>query len=65
MEKGTRVRVINETGNNCAVGIYLGEGIPPRELNMPHPTIRHYAVQVDNELRYYPSGFNTLVPDRA
>jgi hypothetical protein len=65
MERGTKVRVINENGNPCAVGFYLGEGIPPHDLKMPHPTLRHFAIQVESEVRYYPTGFNTLIPDRA
>ena len=60
MENGTRVRVINECGNKCAVGVYHGSGVPKREVNAALPEMSHYAVLVGSELRYYPTGFFTL-----
>ena len=61
MEVGkTRVRVINEYGNKCAVGVYYGQGVPAAEVKAEKPHLIHYAVLVDNELRYYPTGFHTI-----
>lgn len=61
MEAGkTRVRVIDEYGNKCAVGIYYGQGVPAAEVKAERPTLIHYAVLVGGELRYYPTGFHTL-----
>ena len=65
MEAGkTRVRVLNEYGNKCAVGVYCGVGIPAAELKAAQPTLKHYAVFVSGEMRYYPTGFHTLQPAR-
>lgn len=61
MEVGTWVNVINEGGNVCATGQYLGMGIPAKSLNPQHPTLQHYAVQIEGQVRYYPTGFNSLV----
>lgn len=61
MEVGkTRVRVINEYGNKCAVGVYYGQGVPGAEVKAERPTLVHYAVLVEGELRYYPTGFHTV-----
>jgi len=61
MEVGkTRVRVINEYGNKCATGVYYGQGVPGAEVKAERPSLIHYAVLVDGELRYYPTGFHTL-----
>ena len=65
MEIGTKVRVINEGGNVCAVGTYQGLGIPAKSLNAQYPHLKHYAIFVDNEMRYYPTGFHTLVIERG
>ena len=56
----TRVRIINEFGNKCAVGVYYGQGVPGGNVKSSYPTLQHYAVLVDNELRYYPTGFHTI-----
>jgi len=61
---GTPVSVIDENGNFCANGIYHGCGIPAKDLKAAYPTIKHYAVFVDGEMRYYPIGFHTLQPAR-
>jgi hypothetical protein len=63
MQPGTKVKIINENGNKCAVGLYLGEGIPPRDLNAQYPNLKHFAIQVEGEVRYYPTGFHTLLPE--
>lgn len=60
MENGTRVRVINETGNICANGVYHGTGIPTKEIKAVYHDMTHFAVLVSGELRYYPTGFFTL-----
>ena len=61
MEVGkTVVNVINEGGNVTAQGIYYGEGIPTADLKVKMPTIRHYAILVDGQLRYYPTGYTTI-----
>lgn len=62
MEEGkTVVRIINENGIFCAEGIYYGTGIPSKDLKVNYPTLKHYAVLVEGQMRYYPTGFNTLV----
>jgi len=61
MEAGkTRVRVINEYGNKCAVGVYYGQGVPTAEVKAERPSLIHYAILVEGEMRYYPTGFHTL-----
>ena len=64
MNVGDRVRVIGQDGNVCAEGTYHGTGIPAKELNARHPTFKHFAILVDGEpaLRYFPSGYHTLIP---
>jgi len=65
MEAGkTKVRVINEYGNKCAVGLYCGTGIPTADVKAKYPHLKHYAVLVSGEMRYYPTGFNTIQPAR-
>jgi hypothetical protein len=59
---GDTVRILDQSGNVCAEGIYRGTGIPARELNARHPTFQHYAVIVEGEVRYYPTGFHSLIP---
>ena len=59
---GDSVRVLDQSGNVCAEGVYRGTGIPSRELNARHPTFQHYAVIVEGEMRYYPTGFHSLIP---
>jgi hypothetical protein len=65
MNKGDRVRVIGQDGNVCAVGTYHGTGIPAKELNTKLPHLQHFAILVEGEaaLRYYPTGYNTLILD--
>jgi hypothetical protein len=66
MEAGkTKVRVLNEYGNKCAVGVYCGTGIPSADVKAERPTLKHYAVLVGGEMRYYPTGFHTLLPAQA
>lgn len=57
----TKVRVLDEGGNVCAVGLYKGTGIPSRDLNAKYPELQHYAVYVDGQMRYYPVGLHTLI----
>lgn len=59
---GDTVRVLDQSGNVCAEGVYRGTGVPARELNARHPTFQHYAVIVEGEMRYYPTGFHSLIP---
>jgi hypothetical protein len=61
MEVGkTRVRVIDEFGNKCAVGIYCGQGIPAVSIGATYPSLIHFAISVQGQMRYYPTGFHTL-----
>ena len=61
MEVGkTKVRVLNEYGNKFAIGVYCGVGIPSAEVKASQPTLKHYAIFVLGEMRYYPAGFHTL-----
>jgi hypothetical protein len=66
MNSGDRVRVVGQDGNVIAEGTYHGTGIPTRDLNAKHPTFQHFAILVDGEqsLRYFPTGFHTLIPAR-
>ena len=59
---GDKVRVVGQDGNVCAEGVYRGMGIPAKELGARHPTLHHYAVIVEGEVRYYPTGFHSLIP---
>jgi demethoxyubiquinone hydroxylase (CLK1/Coq7/Cat5 family) len=59
---GDAVRILDQSGNVCAEGVYRGTGIPARELNAKNPTFQHYAVVVEGEMRYYPTGFHSLIP---
>ena len=61
MKEGTQVKVIDESGNVCAEGKYYGQGIPTKDLNPVHKNLPHYAILVDNALRYYPTGYFTLL----
>jgi hypothetical protein len=64
MENGQKVKVIDDTGAVCAIGTYHGTGIPGRELKAAKPTLPHFAVLVEGEMRYYPTGFHTLLAAR-
>lgn len=66
MNVGDRVRVIGQDGNQIAEGTYHGTGIPTRDMNAKLPTFQHFAVLVDGEqgLRYFPTGYHTLLPVR-
>jgi len=59
---GDRVRVLDQSGSVCAEGTYRGTGVPARDLNAKNPTFQHYAIFVEGEIRYYPTGFHTLIP---
>ena len=59
---GDKVRVLGQDGNVCAEGIYRGTGVPAKELNARHPTLQHFAIIVEGEVRYYPTGFHSLIP---
>jgi len=59
---GDKVRVLGQDGNVCAEGVYRGTGIPAKELGARHPTLHHYAIVVEGEVRYYPTGFHSLIP---
>jgi hypothetical protein len=59
---GDTVRILGQDGNVCAEGIYRGTGIPPKAVGAKQPTLHHFAVIVDNEIRYYPTGFHSLIP---
>jgi len=61
MKEGTEVKVVDEGGNVCATGKYYGQGIPTKDLKANYPTIPHYAILVENQLRYYPTGYFTLM----
>lgn len=61
---GDKVRVIGQDGNVCAEGIYRGTGVPAKELGARHPTLQHYAIIVEGEVRYYPTGFHSLIPPK-
>lgn len=52
--------MINEYGSKCAVGVYYGQGVPAAEVKAERPTLIHYAILVEGELRYYPTGFHTI-----
>jgi len=66
MKVGDKVRVIGQDGNMLAEGTYHGTGIPSRDLNAKLPHLQHFAVMVEGEsaLRYYPTGYHTLIPAR-
>jgi len=66
MTVGDKVRVVGQDGSVIAEGTYHGSGIPTRDLNAKHPTYLHFAILVEGEknLRYYPTGFHTLIPAR-
>lgn len=59
---GDKVRVVGQDGNVCAEGIYRGTGVPAKELGARHPTLQHFAIIVEGEVRYYPTGFHSLIP---
>lgn len=64
MNVGDKVRVIGQDGNVVAEGSYHGTGIPSKDLNAKLPHLKHFAILVEGEqnLRYYPTGFHTLIP---
>jgi hypothetical protein len=66
MNVGDKVRVVGQDGTVLAEGTYHGTGIPKAELNAKHPTFKHFAILVDGEptLRYFPTGYHTLIPAR-
>jgi len=61
MDVGNWVNVIDEGGNICATGQYLGLGVPSKDVQARYPHLKHYAIQVEGQVRYYPAGFHTLV----
>lgn len=61
MKEGTEVKVLDESGNVCANGKYYGQGIPTKDLNAVHKHLPHYAILVEDALRYYPTGYFTLM----
>jgi hypothetical protein len=64
MDNGQKVKVIDDTGAVCAIGTYHGTGIPGRELKAARPNLQHFAVLVEGEMRYYPTGYHTLIAAR-
>lgn len=57
----SKVQILDENGNLCGEGLYKGTGIPSQDLNATYRNILHYAVLVEGQMRYYPTGYHTLI----